>query len=73
MRRASRDTFGEETRVNYGNESRTGALLAPGADRNRVIVDREVKGKKGAKKRYPSGAHCPPTRSMIALLNNWDA
>jgi len=58
--------------VNYGNESRTGVLPAPGADRNRVIVDRKVKGKKGGKKQ-PSGAHRLPTRSMIALLNNWDA
>jgi hypothetical protein len=47
-------------------------LPAPGADRNRVIVDRKVKGKKGGKKQ-PSGAHRLPTRSMIALLNNWDA
>lgn len=38
------------TRVNYGNEKeRARALLAPGADRNRVIVHRTVQVNKKKK------------------------
>lgn len=60
--------------------TRAGALFAPGADRNRVIVDRRGRWKKEEKKGEGKKAagvvrrtHSPAARPIISLLNNWNA